>query len=161
MRRRISQYRMNSTQWFDDYLWSCGICDLRYNNSEFYDLRSRNSAMTGLGENMMVRWRDAAIQVAEIAHRNILLRPSIQEKLSVNQNLARTLKINLMNVRQSVNEGHFYVFQRVSSRWVALFYTFIEFRAFRVNIYCHYSFPLLELQEWKAGNNMKQCAGNI
>ena len=142
-------------------LRSCGICNLRYSNSEFCDLRSGNSAMTCLGENTMVRWRDTAIQVAKIAHRNILLRPSIQEKLSVNQNWARALKRNLMNVRQSVNEGQFYAFQRFSSRWVALFYTFIEFRAFHVNIYCQHSFPLCELQEWKAGNNMKQCSRNI
>ena len=35
-----------------------------------------------------------------------------------------------MNVRQSIQEGQFCVFRRVSSRWVSWFYTFIEVRAF-------------------------------
>ena len=35
-----------------------------------------------------------------------------------------------MNVRQSVNEGQFCVCRRVSSQWVASFYTFVELRDF-------------------------------
>jgi len=52
-----------------------------------------------------------------------------------------------MNVRQSVNEGQFYVFRRVSSQWVALFYAFVELRAFALIFIVVTLFPLRKLQE--------------